>query len=133
MVATSDLFQPQATSIVGYVFVDLPPITDLCGIFTNHRSWVYFLFIDISCGIWLCSIQSTCWPLLPDIWLRKNYILSVNFTLMVWGLPSVPWHCWLGVRKSIQREKKTEWCIWWCWCHCHPITSCFIKIQNLYR
>jgi len=21
-------------------------------------------------------------------------------------------------------------CIWFSWCHCHPILSCFIKIQN---
>jgi len=21
-------------------------------------------------------------------------------------------------------------CIWSSWCHCHPIISCFIKIQN---
>jgi len=59
--------------------------------------------------------------------------------------PSVLWHCWLGVRKSIRPVKKwvmgvlawlSVWsvvqmiCIWPSWCHCHPIISCFSKIQN---
>jgi len=49
----------------------------------------------------------------------------------------------LGVRKSIRHIKKSDevlarlsvWsevemiCIWSSWCHCHPIISCFIKIQ----
>jgi len=54
------------------------------------------------------------------------------------------WHCWLGVKKSIQPVKKFEWwgagmvvcleqvqmiCIWSNWRHCHPNSSCFIKIQ----
>jgi len=53
--------------------------------------------------------------------------------------PSVRWHCWLGVRKSIRPVigVVTVWsklqmiCIWssWCHCQCHPIISCFIKIQ----
>jgi len=58
-------------------------------------------------------------------------------------LPSVLWHCWFGIRKSIQPVKKIGWwcagmviCqvqsanIWTSWCNCHPIISCFIKIQN---
>jgi len=58
-------------------------------------------------------------------------------------LPSVLWHCWLGVRRNVWHVK-TEWrgagvfmslewvqmiCIWSSWCHCHPIICCFIKIQ----
>jgi len=52
-------------------------------------------------------------------------------------VPSVIWHCWLGVRKSIRPVKTSDvvlvwlsvWsdvpviCIWSSWCHCHP-TSC---------
>jgi len=60
-------------------------------------------------------------------------------------MPSVFWHCWLGGRKSIRSVKNMSevvlawlsvWrevqtiCIWSSWCHCHPIISCFIKIQN---
>jgi len=60
-------------------------------------------------------------------------------------LLSVLWHCWLGVRKSIRLVKNLSdevlvrlsvWsevqmiCIWFSWCHCHPIISCFIKISN---
>ena len=28
---------------------------------------------------------------------------------MLWTLPSVLWHCWLGGRKGIRPVKKTEW------------------------
>jgi len=58
-------------------------------------------------------------------------------------MPSVLWHRWLDVRKSIWPVKIEWWgagvimclqqsandCIWSSWCHCHPIISCFIKIQ----
>jgi len=54
-------------------------------------------------------------------------------------LPSVLWHCWLGVRKSIQPVKNWAvryWsemqmnCIWSSWCQCYHIIYCFIKMQN---
>jgi len=60
-------------------------------------------------------------------------------------VPSLHWHCWLGIRKSIQFVEKLScevlawlsvWskvqmiCIQSSWCHCHPVISCFIKIQN---
>jgi len=32
---------------------------------------------------------------------------------------------WLSVWSEVQVI-----CIWPSWCHCHPIISCFIKIQN---
>jgi len=32
---------------------------------------------------------------------------------------------WLSVWSEVQMV-----CIWSSWCHCHPIISCFIKIQN---
>jgi len=53
-------------------------------------------------------------------------------------LPSLLWHCWLGVKKLSDRVLAwlSVWsvvqmiCIWSSnWCHCHPI-SCFRKIQN---
>jgi len=59
--------------------------------------------------------------------------------------PAVLWHCWLGVRRSIRPVKRltdevlawlSVWsevqmiCIWSSWCHCHPVISCFIKIQT---
>jgi len=31
---------------------------------------------------------------------------------------------WLSVWSDVQMI-----CIWSSWCHCHPIVSCFIKIQ----
>jgi len=60
-------------------------------------------------------------------------------------MPSVLWHCWLGVRKGIWPVKKLSgevltwlsvWsevqmiCIWSSWWHCHPIISYSSKIQN---
>jgi len=32
---------------------------------------------------------------------------------------------WLSVCSEVQMI-----CTWSSWCHCHPIISCFIKIQN---
>ena len=71
---------------------------------------------------------------------------SLMFTLRYhysYKLPSVLWRCRLGIRKSTQ-SVKTEWwgagvviclevqmiCIWFSWCHCYPIISCFVKIQT---
>jgi len=59
------------------------------------------------------------------------------------SVPSVLWHYWLGVRKIIRPVKNYDevlawlsvWgkvqmiCMWFSWCHCHPIISCFIIIQ----
>jgi len=35
------------------------------------------------------------------------------------------WLAWLPAWSEVQMV-----CIWSSWCHCHPIISCFIKIQN---
>jgi len=73
------------------------------------------------------------------MWARKC-LCSRAFYLL---LPSALWQCWLGVRKSIRPLKKLSnqmawlsvWSemqmiyIWSSWCHCHPIISCFTKIQ----
>jgi len=32
---------------------------------------------------------------------------------------------WLSVWSKVKMI-----CLWSSWCHCHPIISCFIKIQN---
>ena len=68
---------------------------------------------------------------------KRTVITATNgrkkiLPLVAQCLPSVLWHCWLGVRKSIQPVKKSDEvqiiCIWSSWCNCHPIISCFIKI-----
>ena len=63
---------------------------------------------------------------LPSLWILHN----IGLPLPSVYLPSVLWHCWLGVRKSI-RPVAIEWwgvvvwsevqivCIWYSWCHCH--------------
>jgi len=88
------------------------------------------------------SIVPYClqWPVVCTI----VYILDVRHADNVQDLPSVLWHCWLVIRKTIQSVKNEWWgvgmviclergacmiCIWSSWCHCHPIISCFIKIQ----
>jgi len=71
-------------------------------------------------------------------------ILSVSDASM----PSVLWHCWLGIRKSIspvnnysvRKCSLLAWlavwnevqmiCICASWCHCLPIISCCNKIQT---
>ena len=60
-------------------------------------------------------------------------------------LPLVLWCCWLGGRTGIWPVKNVSgevlawlsvWsevgmiCMWFSWCHCHPIISCSGKIQN---
>ena len=55
------------------------------------------------------------------------------------------WRCWLGGRKGIRPVKiwsdevmawLSVWsevqmiCLWFSRCHCHPVISCFSKIQN---
>jgi len=64
-----------------------------------------------------------------------NYIYLFNYHLSFSGLTR-----WLGDKKSIWPVEVTVWlsvwskvhmiCIWPSWCNCHPIISCFIKIQN---
>jgi len=70
-------------------------------------------------------------------WFWKDFI--------VFSVPSVPWNCWFGVRKSIRPVKKLSdevlarlsvWSkmqmirMWSSWCYCHPNITCFIKTQN---
>ena len=59
---------------------------------------------------------------------------------VVYNLPSVLWHCWLGGRKGI-RPVKDEWwgtgmvsvwskmqtCVWPSWCHCHSLSLASVK------
>jgi len=74
---------------------------------------------------------------------QKYALWILNFSIIPW--PSVLWGCWLGGRKGIRLVKRLSdgvlvwlsvWsklqmiCIRSSWCHCHPIISCFIKIQN---
>jgi len=75
----------------------------------------------------------------------SNFVLGSHFLQLacVSKGPSVLWHCWLVVRKSIGPVKKLSdevlaklyiWsemqviCVWSSWCQCHRIV-CFIKIQ----
>jgi len=66
------------------------------------------------------------------------WFIFCTFLLVLWlsYLPSVLWHCWLVVRKNnrlvkILSDKVLAW-LWSSWCHCHPIISCLIKIQNAF-
>ena len=75
---------------------------------------------------------------------RPSY-WALDHILVCSALPSMLWHCWLGVRMSIRLVKKFSdkmfvwlflWnkvqmiCIWSRWWTCHPINSSFIKIQT---
>ena len=78
-------------------------------------------------------------------WLKSKITAADKFDFSLHSvcidLPSVLWHCWLVVRKSIWTVK--TWvmrlslcskvqviCIWSSWCRCHSVISCFIKIQT---
>ena len=78
-------------------------------------------------------------------WLRRGAVCSQGSWCVDFCLSLVLWHCWLGGRKGIRPVKiwsdevlawLSVWskvqiiCIWFSWCHCHPIISCFSKIQN---
>ena len=84
-------------------------------------------------------------------WPDENTLQGTNHTYEIAdnfradNLPSVLWRRWLGDRKGIRPEKiwsdeVLAWlsvcnevqtiCIWFDWCHCHPVISCFSKIQN---
>ena len=85
-------------------------------------------------------VQSQLWCKIMAM--VKNHVTSCNSHVQNHGiyglLPSVLWHCWLGIRKSIQPVKIEWWgqllawlsvwsevqivCIWSSWCHCHPQT-----------
>ena len=87
----------------------------------------------------LCIYFSFCWR--GSLF---EYFCCFLDSVNVIPVPSVLWHCWLGIRKTAQTVKKLSdevlawlsvWsemqmiCIWSSWCHCRPIISCFIKIQ----
>jgi len=76
------------------------------------------------------------------IWgpLKAAELLLCLHTATQSTVPSVLWHCWLGVRQCPAckklRDEVVAWLSVWSkvqmiciWCHCHPIVSCFIKIQ----
>jgi len=53
-------------------------------------------------------------------------------TLLAWrqeGYPVCETLEWWGAGMVVCLEQGAVICIWSSWCHCHPIISCFIKIQ----
>ena len=72
-------------------------------------------------------------------------LLTISHTHTHTHVLSMLCHCWLGIRKTVWSVKNLSdvmlawlsvWsekqmiCMWYSWYHCHPIVSCFIKIQN---
>jgi len=57
--------------------------------------------------------------------LAFNALLRVRKSIR----PAKNWaiRCWHGY---LCGSKVQMICVWSNWCHCHPINSCFIKIQN---
>jgi len=76
---------------------------------------------------------------------QKDSLTTCTPVQCCFGLASVFWHCWLGIRESIRpvenwgRDEVLKWlsvwskvqmiCIWSTSCHCHYVISCIIKIQ----
>jgi len=58
----------------------------------------------------MSQAKITVLPPQTRTWTWSSVLISLYFNsfLVVYSFPSVLWHCWLGVRKSI-RPLKTEW------------------------
>jgi len=109
------------------------------------------------CGLSTCeceiiNLPITCLKILSDRnFTARQYITIIDYLRPVLSVKVIIpvcyaclqcfSHSWLGVRKSIRPVTKLSdevlavWsevqmiCTWSRWCHCHPIISCFIKIQ----
>ena len=85
-------------------------------------------FRDSKTRVWTIKMSLCNWRYLKTVSL---YIQS-----LIYYLPSVLWHCWLGDRKGIRPVKKlsggmlawlcvwvkVQTCIWPSWCHCHSLS-----------
>jgi len=65
--------------------------------YADHCTFIN-LFIIASCQCYLFS-------LFVMLWIK----LYVRYKLLVVFMPSVLWHCWLGIRKSIWPVKIEQW------------------------
>jgi len=72
---------------------------------------------------------------------NNNRLYNNHHVFLQTDLPSVLWHCWLGVRKSIRpvvlarlsvRSVVQMICIWSSWCHCHPSSLASVKSRMVY-
>jgi len=78
---------------------------------------------------WLLKCQASKNCNLPVLWSFGAFsalTLFVGTRKSIWPVKneSVEVLAWLSVWSDVQMI-----CIWSSWCHCHPIISCFIKIQ----
>jgi len=92
-----------------------------------------------------CTFQTDAMMVIIHCMLQLVFDHVVHLSLQ----PSVLWHCWLGVRKSIQPIKNPSnywsgagmlslWskvqitCIWSSWCYCHIIIFALVKSRMVY-
>ena len=105
--------------------------------------------LKLQTSMLLTAVEVGSWKYVLLYYKAGGRMRRPNLALVFWCsfcmLPTVLWCCWLGVRKSIRPVKKwgdevQQWlsvwsevkmiCTWSTWCHCHPIISYFIEIQN---
>jgi len=130
-------------------------ITDVCNTQTQH--WLYqmtspsqqHLSVSVNCNMWFstvsCSSKSRLvltflvlpfWYILTRVVpnrFQKSSKTVVCVCVLVGQQEKHPAHkklsdevlAWLSVCSKVQVV-----CIWSGWCNCHPIISCFTKIQN---
>jgi len=86
-----------------------------------------------SCSLQMCMLSCSYYCSCSEYCHSYKYFAFIVLTLLV-GRQEVHPACkklsgevlaWLSVRIEVQMI-----CIWSSWCHCHPIISCFIKIEN---
>jgi len=123
---------PSPWGIRAHTYYMVPWAIEPTGVHTLIGS---FVFVRLT----VVSNRQTDRPRYTTVTISRICTVCMRCGLMPWFLPSVLWHCWLGVRKSIQ-PVKTEWwgvgvdrvviwsevqivCIRSSWWHCHPKTQ----------
>jgi len=72
------------------------------------------------------DVTKYCSILVSRYFLRRCIIVG-HFLILLSAISPHPYEvlAWLSSCSKMQMI-----CMWFSWCHCHPIISCFIKIQN---
>ena len=114
------------------------------GVPSSYAPWDSFQICTSVCWYGIMQNVSKC-LLLLHCWLFTFSLFGSFLFIIFIASTSVLWCCWLGGRKGIQPVKiwsdevlawLSVWsevqtiCIWFSLCHCHPVISCFSKIQN---
>ena len=74
---------------------------------TDHCRLLSMAIAVFSRPLWATSI--ICFKDFAAFWISANIFIACAHFVVHWLMPSVLWHCWLGIRKSIQSVKIECW------------------------